>query len=598
MEDVLATFLAPIEAHRHYDSAPDVMVYDLTKPARFPNGRWLGDDISKTLADAGETLLFELSYAESKQFPRATTNDKEFLPKFPYLAPRWTMAEIAAHMQPGTTMGNFAVSRAGDPAAIAFANFKDATWHTLWLVEVAAIVILTSLLLITLRSNVTRVIVVILAVITICMIYAVRAPNLPVTDMKAITQPAMKMCRLLLGFGVIALFKIGWIFALGKRIGERTQATSDRGPAGEQGATAEDRQYKGSTYMEVHDAAFANPYYGTAWGADSQEPLPIHDVSFRTLAQGLFSKRFGLTQAIRRTLDTRADLRWGNDRKGFRRLIHPNGTCLVGEWVIDGVTDDKGGHAPTGYTGYFQEGRKGLIISRHSPARAEPRRGGWRSMGLIGKIYPTLDPNDLTLFQPAGFFTQEDLGGTRSMSINDSVHINGPDVHAWRRGKGLFSLLLTGIFFTRINVNATIRQLHEIAELTPPGEPEIKTPRCPTFMRLKVDATHAGSARVIDGNDLDVRDEILGHIYDKGDPTPKRQLIYTIEVSDHDQNAARTRLTDGLIVRGIPESSWKRIGRIIFKEAVCSHNGDFVIHFHHPKWRKDPNDSKTEAEVK
>jgi hypothetical protein len=219
-------------------------------------------------------------------------------------------------------------------------------------------------------------------------------------------------------------------------------------------------------------------------------------------------------------------------------------------------------------------------------------------MGLIGKIYPTLDPEDRTVFQPASFFTQEDLGGTRSMSINDSIHINGPDVHAWRRGKGIFSLLLTGIFFSRINVNATIRQLHEIAELTRPGEPVIKTPRCPTFMRLKVDATHPDSARVIEGDGLDVRDEILEHIYDKGDPVPKRQLIYTIEVSDHDQNVPRTRLTDGLIVRGIPESSWKRIGRIIFKEAVCSHNGDFVIHFHHPKWRKDPSDPQTEAEVK
>ena len=63
MEDVLATFLSPLEAHRHYDSSPDVMIYDLRKPARFPNGRALPDDVAETLAEAGETLLLELSYA-------------------------------------------------------------------------------------------------------------------------------------------------------------------------------------------------------------------------------------------------------------------------------------------------------------------------------------------------------------------------------------------------------------------------------------------------------------------------------------------------------------------------------------------------------
>src|SRR5437016_6857492 len=57
MEDILATFLAPLEAHRHYDSSPDVMIYDLRKPAKFPNGRWLEDDVAQPLAVAGETLL-------------------------------------------------------------------------------------------------------------------------------------------------------------------------------------------------------------------------------------------------------------------------------------------------------------------------------------------------------------------------------------------------------------------------------------------------------------------------------------------------------------------------------------------------------------
>jgi hypothetical protein len=119
MEALLASFAPPLLAHRHYDTVPDVMVYDLRKPARFPNGRWLEDDVAKTLADAGETLLFELAYAESKEVPRASTNDKSFRSKtspdapFPYLAERWTKEEIDEAAKSST------VPFAPDPSAVA-----------------------------------------------------------------------------------------------------------------------------------------------------------------------------------------------------------------------------------------------------------------------------------------------------------------------------------------------------------------------------------------------------------------------------------------------------------------------------------------------
>ena len=114
LENGLATFLAPLEAHRHYDNAPDVMVFDLAKPAKFPNGRWLADDVAQTLADAGETLLVELSYAESRQVPRATTNDKEFRATFPYLAPRWTTAQSMDFAQSGAKFGDFDMGESAD----------------------------------------------------------------------------------------------------------------------------------------------------------------------------------------------------------------------------------------------------------------------------------------------------------------------------------------------------------------------------------------------------------------------------------------------------------------------------------------------------
>jgi hypothetical protein len=101
-ENSLTTFIAPLEAHRFYDLSPDVMVYDLTKLARFPNGRWLEDDVAATLKDAGEPLLYELSLAESRQFPRATTNDKPFRKKFPYLPAPWSKQELEDHKWIGT----------------------------------------------------------------------------------------------------------------------------------------------------------------------------------------------------------------------------------------------------------------------------------------------------------------------------------------------------------------------------------------------------------------------------------------------------------------------------------------------------------------
>jgi hypothetical protein len=187
MENILATFISPLEAHRHYDSVPDVMIYDLRTPARFPNGRALEDDVAKTLADAGETLLLELSYAESKQFPRAEENDKEFRKStrfldaankpeflFPYLAPPWTKDEMEKAKEPGSMMGSFAVPRAPEAAVIAFPNLKEDTWRKMFGFEMTAIALFTLLVLGLLwpdgSSEVWRVVVLALAVIAVFLL--------------------------------------------------------------------------------------------------------------------------------------------------------------------------------------------------------------------------------------------------------------------------------------------------------------------------------------------------------------------------------------------------------------------------------------------
>jgi hypothetical protein len=107
------------------------------------------------------------------------------------------------------------------------------------------------------------------------------------------------------------------------------------------------------------------------------------------------------------------------------------------------------------------------------------------------------------------------------------------------------------------------------------------------FMQLAV----APEQPVIPGEDLDVRDEVMAHIFDKGDPVPKRTLTFTINVTDD----GKTTGTPFRVRRTF--KNWKQIGSIVFDNAVVSYNGDAVIHFMHPTWRQDRNDPTTATRV-
>jgi len=340
--------------------------------------------------------------------------------------------------------------------------------------------------------------------------------------------------------------------------------------------TEEDRQYSGSRFRDVVDALFANPYQ-KLWGREGETPLPVQEQTIASVFGGLLvsgrSSRF--EQASTRTLDSAADLRWGPDRKGFARLLHPTGVCLVGRWQI---TED------TPYSGYFRRGSTALVVARYSSGAGGNRRGRIRSLALVGKLFPTVDPDDPRPLRTANFITQEDIGGARSDSINAAELRNAPDVTVFRRGPAGTLLIKVAAVFRRADAEPTIRQLYPIAELgKPAGEPT----RAPAFMRLLV----APGQPVIAGADLDVRDEIMAHIFDRADPVPKRTLTFTIDVTD-----------DG-ITSGSPFRvrrtfrNWQRIGTLVFDNAVISYNGDAVIHFAHPTWRRDRNDPASATRV-
>lgn len=567
LEALLGSIVAPLFAHRHYDSVPDVMVYDLRKPALFPNGRWLEDDVAQILANAGETLLFELSYAESRESPRATRDDKAFLSRFPYLAKPWTSKQILENQDKGTEV----VPRAPDPAATAPPGFDDSIWLEFFWLEVGSIGALTVALLFTLRGLRLRIALVLVALLATALLWRVHDPNLAGPLPGLVMQTAQKLERLALGVVLIGLLGVGWIFALGRRSAARPPASGLSFPRDRQGPIEDDAKTR--SYEEIHAALFdpsvCRPYY-KVWGDPAQRPLPIYRTSFASITEGLLALRdgaFALEQAARRTLRTRGDLRWGADRNGFRRLVHPMGVCLAGTWEIDAAPAD------TNYTGYFAPGARGRVIARYSLGGNHAEGGHFRSLGLVGKVFP---PEDAPLVDTprAHFITQEDLGGAFTHSVTEALLTNSPPVTLLNRGSGLFAFLAVIVALRRSDVQPSERQLYEIAELE---KPEGVQTSCPRFMRLTID----GPKRDVGDEQIDFRHEILGTIYDPGLPQPKRKLVFAIEVSDQGRRTLFQRVVG---------QSWTRIGTLTFQEAAASYNGDFVVHFHHPPWRKDRND--------
>jgi hypothetical protein len=340
--------------------------------------------------------------------------------------------------------------------------------------------------------------------------------------------------------------------------------------------TDEDRAYRGSRFAEVEAAVFANPYW-RVWGAAGEPPLPVHQVTLMNMLRGFlpFVRPSIFRRATERAVDSHADLRWGPDRKGYRRLLHPNAVCLFGRWRI---TEDTGG------SGYFRKGSEALLVARYSTCCTETRRGHTRSLSLVGKLYPTTDPNHAEPLHTASFITQQDIGGDFSDFINDAELRNAPDTTLLRRGLGVPILAVTGLVFQIVDNKPSIRQLYEIAELgKPAGEPT----RAPAFMRLLV---ASGQPRIA-GDALDFRDEVMAQIYDRGDSSPKRTLTFDVEITDDGEThgpSFRERRTF---------ANWRRVGTLTFDRAAASYNGDFVLHIHHPTWREDRNDPATATRV-
>jgi hypothetical protein len=203
---------------------------------------------------------------------------------------------------------------------------------------------------------------------------------------------------------------------------------------------------------------------------------------------------------------------------------------------------------------------------------------------MVGKLFPTADPDHAAPLRTANFMTQDDIGGEDTEFINDIELRNAPNTTVARRGLGAPTLLHTGVTFEKVDQKPTIRQLYPIAEL---GKPAGTPTRAPQFMRLLFDAAQPR----VEGDRLDFRDEVMAQIFDRGNPTPRRTLTFHIELTD-DGETSGTQLEEKRTFR-----NWQRVGRLVFDNAVVSYNGDFVIHFSHPTWREDRNDPATATRI-
>ncbi|HEY4575125.1 MAG TPA: hypothetical protein VIJ26_14200 [Thermoanaerobaculia bacterium] len=337
-----------------------------------------------------------------------------------------------------------------------------------------------------------------------------------------------------------------------------------------QGITEEDTSYQGSRFPDVKAAIFSNPYQ-KVWGGPGEPPLPFYEVTNRSAYTGTLSggKPSPFQLAAIRALDSAADLRWGKDGKGFRRFVRPQGVCVTGTWEI---TEDNP------YTGYFKNGSRGLVIARISTGVTTALGGKRRSYGLVLKLFPTADENHQDLLRPANVILADDLGGTTASHVTEVEITNVPQLTGLNRGNEIPLLLREGQVFERVDRKPTIRQVYPIAELG--KAPDEKT-NAPEFMRLQ---TSPRQPRI---DEDDVRNEVLAHIYDKGDPQPRRTLSFDLAVSDEGKRSGFAPYERQTV------TGWKTIGKVSFNQGVASYNGDFVIHFRHPTWRKDRNDPST-----
>jgi hypothetical protein len=284
-------------------------------------------------------------------------------------------------------------------------------------------------------------------------------------------------------------------------------------------------EYQGSTFREVRDQVFSDPY----------DVLPTYRITLGSLYGGF---RNLLLVACRRALTDEHDI-----VDHFQRLVHPLGTALTGKWHM---TED------SPYTGLFAKGTEGLIVVRCSVLLYKTLQGQYRGFAFAGKIFPTLDPDERV--KTEDFFTIDVLAGTKAPHFTGVELSNHPPFGMNVDVLKLFWVVAaTFASFIRANWNPVMRPLYQLGEF---GVTDVKNARTPTWMMVK---GWAGSGLV---DTPDYRDELNVKKYNDG------KLIFDVFTADKKTSTG--------------ERDYKRIGNITLDSSVTSNSCDHRLKFRHP----------------
>lgn len=304
--------------------------------------------------------------------------------------------------------------------------------------------------------------------------------------------------------------------------------------------TSSPASYNGSSFTEVwnvitgQDQFIPKDQQGlTEYTVYSNGNLPQYPVT----NESIFSKdKAELERDARRTLNSQFDY---YDR--IPKKLHPNGVCVSGEWNI---------FAPSSYSGYFLMGSKGLFIGRISAAMGETQTGKKRGFGFAGKIFPTLNPDQVVT--PANFFTVDVLLGTKEPRV---LQINTTNQPAIGFDLSLFGLLLkVSSALSKTGQNPAFRPLNQIGNL----QLTSGQAKYPKWMRLSV------AHDLLKLNDeKDFRNEVLKAMEEN------IEIKYNIEVSE----STSDRLSN---------DGWNKLGEITLNKAIVSYGCDRRLHFGHP----------------
>lgn len=254
-------------------------------------------------------------------------------------------------------------------------------------------------------------------------------------------------------------------------------------------------------------------------------------------------------EASKRSLSDESDLFPSNTLK----LIRPNGVCLAGTWEIT---------KETGYTGAFAKGNRSLFIARASVNYSGAEAGEYRSFGMAGKVFPTLNTKEDV--KTANFFVIDDNGGTKEEHFLNAPLLSEAKLSKFNIVKAAIvnfswelirKLKLAEKAQNEADSEPKVRQLYPFSQV---GLKDIHLAKTPALIKLQ------GVADLPRVKEKDFRRELrVAHYGGK-----LRFGIYLAQVREAE-----------------PKWTTEPVGFVEFTQDAVSDACDMRLRFHHPWWK-------------